>query len=147
MGIQLRQDDRCGLGTIMSSVLLTTRITLRFIVTGIVATATYFATTLLLMAQPFGVEPVIASVLAFATSILVSYAGHHRYTFERSGRHGFYFPRFVAVTTVLFVLSTLGMYVFTRVIHTDPVYVTIAITAAYPIASYLLNLFWVFRQP
>jgi putative flippase GtrA len=114
-------------------------------VTGIVATATYFAAALLLMAPPMRLEPVMASALASAISIAVSYAGHHSYTFERNGHHGVYLPRFIAVTVSLFLLSTLGMYVFTRAIPTDPFVVTIAITALYPVASYLLNLMWVFK--
>jgi putative flippase GtrA len=122
-----------------------TGVTLRFIVSGIAATATYLAVTLILMVPPLRLEPVLASALASGVSILVSYAGHHSYTFERKGRHGFYFPRFFIVTAFLFFLSTLGMYFFTRVIPTDPFYVTVAITAGYPIASYLLNLLWVFK--
>ena len=129
----------------MSDASFVTRVTLRFIVSGIAATASYLVITVLLMAPPLRLEPVLASALASGISILVSYAGHHSYTFERKGRHGFYFPRFIAVTVLLFLLSTMSMYVFTRVIPTDPVYVAIAVTVAYPIASYLLNLLWVFK--
>ena len=122
-----------------------TKVTLRFMATGIAATATYFALTLLLMAPPLRLEPVLASALGCGISILVSYLGHHSYTFERKGRHSFYVTRFIVVTTSLFLLSTLAMYVFTRMIPTDPLYVMFVVTAAYPIASYLLNLLWVFR--
>ena len=122
-----------------------TIVTLRFILSGIAATITYLAVTLLLVSSAVRLEPVIASALASGVSILVSYVGHHSYTFERSGQHGFYFPRFIIVTSVLFLLSTAGMYVFTRVIPTDPLYVVIVITAIYPVASYLLNLLWVFK--
>lgn len=118
---------------------------MRFLVTGIAATATYFVATLLLMASPTRFEPVVASAVASAISIAVSYAGHHRYTFERRGHHGFYLPRFIAVTVALFLLSTLGMYVFTVAIPTDPIFVAIVITATYPVASYVLNLMWVFK--
>ncbi len=121
------------------------RVTLRFVVTGVAATATYLALTVLLMARPLGLEPVVASAVASLVSILVSYAGHHRYTFERRGRHDFYFPRFAAVTAALFALSTAAMYVFTRVVPADPDVVATAIALAYPPASYLLNLLWVFR--
>jgi hypothetical protein len=48
-------------------------------------------------------------------------------------------------TGVLFLMSTLAMFVFTHVTPVNPLYVTIAITIAYPIASYLLNLLWVFK--
>ena len=78
--------------------------------------------------------------MASAISIAVSYAGHHRYTFERRGHHGFYLPRFIAVTVALFLLSTLGMYVFTVAIPTDPIFVAIVITATYPVASYVSTL-------
>lgn len=112
---------------------------------GIAATATYLVATLLLLSPSLRVEPVLASALASGISTLVSYAGHHSYTFERTGDHGFYFPRFIAVTVSLFLLSTMGMYFFTHVIPTDPSYVAIAITVTYPVASYLLNLLWVFK--
>ncbi len=119
--------------------------TLRFALVGVAATATYFAVALLLIGSRASFDPVLASALASGTAILVSYAGHHRYTFARKGRHGFYFPRFVAITGALFVLSTVAMYVFTRMFPMDPRYVAGAITLCYPIASYVLNFLWVFK--
>jgi putative flippase GtrA len=115
------------------------------VLTGIASTATYFAVSLMLIAPPVMLDPVLASAGAFGISLVVSYLGHHRYTFEREGRHGFYLPRFITVTVLLFVSSTLAMFIFTHVVATEPLYVTIAITLTYPIASYVLNLLWVFK--
>lgn len=119
--------------------------TLRFALVGVAATATYFAVAMLLIGSRAGFDPVLASALASGTATLVSYAGHHRYTFVRKGRHRFYFPRFVAITGALFLLSTMAMYVFTHMIPIDPRYVAGAITVSYPIASYVLNFLWVFK--
>jgi putative flippase GtrA len=132
-------------GAALSNESAVTRVTLRFILIGIGATATYFGITVLLISSPIQLEPVLASAIASTVSILVSYIGHHRYTFNRQGRHDFHFPRFIAVTTFLFLSSTMAMYVYSHVVPTEPLYVASAIAVAYPIASYLLNLLWVFK--
>ena len=83
--------------------------TSRFAVVGLVATGVYFGITAGLGSRVVGMEPVTASTLGFLVSVLVSYLGHHRFTFRVSGRHGFYLPRFLFVTLSLFFLSTLAM--------------------------------------
>jgi len=49
------------------------------------------------------------------------------------------------VTALLFALSTSVMFVFTRLLPADPNMVAMGIAVAYPLASYLLNLLWVFK--
>ena len=46
-----------------------------------------------------------ANAVAFLVALVVSYFGHHRWTFDREGRHAEHFPRFVATAILGFILN------------------------------------------
>jgi putative flippase GtrA len=54
---------------------------------------------------------VMASVVGFACGTVVNYALQHRFVFSRSGGHGWYFPRYVAVTLITMMLNTIVFWV------------------------------------
>lgn len=118
----------------------------RFIVVGLIATGVYFGSTVALGSSRVGLSPVTANTIGFVISILVSYFGHHFYTFRVSGRHDFYFPRFLFVTLTLFGLSTVATKVLTETFGVSHVLVTAGIALAYPPSSYLLNFLWTFKS-
>ena len=118
----------------------------RFGVIGLLATATYFLTTVVLGNSPINMEPIAANTIGFAFSVVVSYVGHHQFTFRVDGAHGYYFPRFISVTVVLFLLSTAAVAVFRDVLGYNHTLITAAIAVSYPIASYALNFLWAFAR-
>src|SRR5579872_1829212 len=89
----------------------------RFGVVGVAATVTYLGFVNGL-AVPLGpLSAFHAHLVALSASIVVSYAGHHGYTFRRKGRHGFYFRRFAAITAMLFVLAGIVAFACERYLH------------------------------
>ncbi len=118
----------------------------RFGAIGALATLLYFMVTAALGQPAIGIEPITAHVLGTAASILVSYFGHHRFTFQMQGAHDFHFPRFLTVTAALFVLSTAVMAIGRYGLTLNHTLVTAAIAIGYPIASYVLNRLWTFAR-
>lgn len=118
----------------------------RFGMVGVLSTLVYFVTASLLGRPPIGVNPVVANTLGVAVSLLVSYVGHHQYTFKVQDGHRRYLPRFLVVTAGLFVLSSAATAIASYVWLFDHVAVTACITVCYPIASYLLNSLWTFSH-
>jgi putative flippase GtrA len=118
---------------------------LRFGAVGITSTVTYFAVTAIAGNAPFLLDPVLANVLGFCVSILVSYLGHHAFTFKIKGTHGVYAPRFLASTAMLFVLATGMMAALRYWLQLDHTLSTAAVAVTYPIASYALNALWAFN--
>jgi putative flippase GtrA len=118
----------------------------RFGAVGLIATVSYFAITAGLGHSAIGFDPVVAHVLGTSASLLVSYAGHHRFTFRADGAHAFYLPRFLLVTGILFLLSTAAMAFGRYGLGLDHTLVTAGIAVGYPIMSYLLNALWTFAR-
>jgi putative flippase GtrA len=73
---------------------------LRFAAVGITSTLIYFlvAASLNLIAA---INPVVVNTSAVVVSVLVSYAGHHKFTYGLNGRHVSHFRRFVTVSVLL----------------------------------------------
>ena len=122
----------------------------RFGIVGISATLTYLVLANLL-AVPLGPMTAFhAHVAAICCSILVSYTGHHAFTFARKGRHGFYFGRFAAITALLFVLTSALAYAMDADLHLPALVISIAVTVLYMAASFVLHSLWTFvaeREP
>jgi putative flippase GtrA len=118
---------------------------LRFIVVGLAATVTYAVCAIALNRSLGELGAVKIHLIAFAVSLLVSYLGHHQFTFSLRGRHEFYLPRFVFVTACLLLASTAMTYVCDRVLRFDATAIAVGVSIFYPIASYLANLLWTFR--
>ena len=118
----------------------------RFGIVGAAATFVYFAITAGLGRPPIEMEPIAANAVGVAASLLVSYFGHHRYTFRALGNHERYLPRFLTVTAGLFLLSTAAMAIARYVWRLDHIVVTAFIAVGYPVLSYILNLLWTFSH-
>ncbi|WP_445492884.1 GtrA family protein [Rhodopseudomonas sp. RCAM05734] len=118
----------------------------RFGIVGIIATLLYFVTTTMLGRPPIGMDPVAANTVGVAVSLLFSYLGHHRYTFEVSGGHRQSLPRFLVVSASLFVLSSAAMAAARYAWGYDHLIVTACITVCYPVMSYIINSAWTFAE-
>jgi len=117
----------------------------RYATVGIAATATYLA-VFNLVAAPLGPgRPFTGHLAGLCLSILVSYTGHHAYTFRRSGLHGRYFARFVVITAALSVLSSAAAFACDRTGYSAAA-ISLLVTMVYPAGSYLLNTLWTFAE-
>jgi putative flippase GtrA len=118
----------------------------RFGAVGMAATISYFGIAAWLGHPRVGLDPIFAHVLGVGTSLVVSYVGHHRFTFRAEGAHDFYLPRFLLVTGVLFLLSTAAMAFGRYGLGLNHTLVTAGIAVGYPIMSYLFNALWTFAR-
>lgn len=120
---------------------------LRFGVVGIVATAVYFFIAILLPpASSFVIRPSAASLVASFVSVLVSYLGHHSFTFTKIGDHSFYLPRFLVISLILSLAAALGTHVLTELLHVGYRYAAAGVAVAYPVASFILSRVVVFKD-
>jgi putative flippase GtrA len=77
----------------------------RYGISGGAAVGVHLA-VLVLLVELAGSAAVIASLVGFVCGTIVNYALQHRFVFSRSGGHGCYFPRYVAVTAITMMLNT-----------------------------------------
>jgi putative flippase GtrA len=77
----------------------------RYGISGGAAVGVHLA-VLVLLVELAGTGAVIASLVGFACGTIVNYALQHRFVFSRSGGHGWYFPRYLAVTAIAMMLNT-----------------------------------------
>jgi putative flippase GtrA len=128
-----------------------TRRAIEIIVFGLVgatATAIYFGVAIVLYAiPPFDTHPASAAFIASVASVLWSYAGHHHFTFRKTGSHHFYLPRFLAISIVLSTMAVCGVYFAIHSFGVDYQAAIFGVTVSYPLASFVLNREWVFRVP
>ena len=88
---------------------------LRYGLSGSAAALTHLA-ILALLVELAASPPVLASVAGFAGATVVNYTLQHRFVFGRSSGHGWYFPRYVAVTMLTMGLNTLLFWFLTAAV-------------------------------
>jgi putative flippase GtrA len=127
-----------------------TRRALELLVFGLVgasATTVYFGVAnILYRVPPLHGHPASAAFVASVASVLWSYAGHHRFTFRKTGSHHFYLPRFVGISLMLSAMAVCGTYFATESYGVDYQLATLGVTISYPLASFALNRSWVFVE-
>ena len=118
---------------------------LRFGLVGGLATLTYLAVSIGAV-QLLDVRPSIASIAAIACGFVVSYTGHHQFTFRLTGRHHVHLPRFgVMQTTIFVVLGGLSTYLLEHKVA-DPTLVSILVAVSWPLISFVVAQLWVFKR-
>jgi putative flippase GtrA len=118
---------------------------LRFVVIGGLSTLTYLLISIGLV-KALGVRPSIASILAILCGFVVSYVGHHQFTFRMTGRHAVHLPRFGAMQATIFtVLGSLSTFILEHHLA-DPTMTSLGIAAAWPPISFLISRLWVFKH-
>jgi putative flippase GtrA len=118
----------------------------RFGLVGTLATATYFLLMLLLIDVLHSAVR-WAHVAALGAGLLVSYAGHHSFTFERRRDHLRYFTRFCIVSAILFLVSSLFVWEVTAKAAMSAEMAAAVVTVAYPPLSLVLHWALTFRPP
>lgn len=118
----------------------------RFSVVGALATGIYVLAALIAV-EIIGLTPIIGATIGFCASFLVSYIGHLRFTFAAPGRYRDYVLKFGVSSLASFLISTLAMWVFTKLLMMDYRIALVGVAVIIPICSYLVSRFWVFLHP
>jgi len=117
----------------------------RFAGIGALATIVHVVTALL-AAELFRLAPQAANGSGFAVAVTLSYFGHGKITFGASLEHRFHAPRFLAVSTFGWAISS----AITEVISVRlgaPLAIAMGVVAlAVPAATFLVCKFWVFSE-
>jgi putative flippase GtrA len=118
----------------------------RFSLVGAAATATYLVVANL-VAMPLGpLSPFVAHLAGLGCSVLVSYGGHHAFTFRRVGAHVHYARRFAVITAILVTLTSLFAFVCDRALGLPAIAISVMVTVLYPAGSYVLHSLWTFAE-
>jgi putative flippase GtrA len=118
----------------------------RFSLVGAIATAVYLLAALVAV-ELLGAGPIAGATAGFCASFAVSYVGHFHFTFAVPGRYRDYVLRFAISSVASFLVSTLVMWLATKLLQMDYRIALIAIAIIIPVCSYLVNRFWVFLHP
>ncbi|GAM98686.1 hypothetical protein U91I_02321 [alpha proteobacterium U9-1i] len=86
----------------------------RFLIVGAIATSAHY-TVLIVLREVFGVDPVIGTVIGYATGTIVSYLLNRRFTFETRPAFGRGLAKFVLVNVVGAGLNAMIVWLATSV--------------------------------
>jgi len=117
----------------------------RFAIAGL--GVTLFSTLVYLtFAYPFHLKPMLANALSYCFGFVASYAAHSRWSFRsREGDDAFVILRFLAASGLAFALNSLWVWLATGLFHLPALAPVPAMMFATPLASFVLNRYWVFR--
>ena len=118
----------------------------RFSVVGVLAIGVYIIAAMIAV-EAAGVAPVVGSIVGYCASFLVSYIGHLRFTFAVPGRYRDYVLKAIVGSAAAFFVSTVVMWMATKILRIDFRVALVAVAIIVPICSYLVNRFWVFLHP
>lgn len=110
---------------------------------GLAATVIH-TVVLLFLVEKLGVGPVLASVPAFLTALLISFLINHHWTFVAKGAYGRYFSRYAAVSAAGLILNIAIMYGTVSLMHKPYVIGLGAVIILVPLFSFLLQRYWTF---
>lgn len=109
---------------------------------GIVATLAHVTAAYLLRVQ-FAADPYLANLVGFLLALSISFAGNARFTFYYKGAISSALVRFLALSSVSLVITTLVMAWVVRNHLPMEIYVLVVVMTVPPV-TYLLARFWVF---
>ena len=118
---------------------------IRFALTGGLATLTHLAVALLLIRA--GVAPLVSNALAFVTAFMVSFWGHHLFSFAGHGAAvGQAFRRFLIVSGVGFLTNETVLFLLLKRVPDYPSAALLASTAVAAVLTFVLSRQWAFRR-
>lgn len=114
-----------------------------FIIIGLMSTATYYL--IAVGSARAGLSVSIAHITGLSISLVVSYLGQKKFTFDAHGKHRRYGPRFLAATGLI-VLLQFALVMLLASFGLTPAVIFLASSIFYPVASFILHWGWTFRQ-
>lgn len=118
------------------------RTLVRFVVMGLVSTATYFLTAL--GATRLGASVEHAHIIGLGISLAVSYYGQKVFTFRIDGNHKRHGPRFLIATGIIILMQFI-LVIALKQLGLTPVWIFLTSSAFYPVASLIIHWSWTFR--
>jgi putative flippase GtrA len=98
-----------------------------------------------LLVERFALQPVAASTLGFAASVVVSYLLQACWVFDTGRPFRTTFPRFVAVVLIGLALNGSIMWVGTEALTQHYLVPQLVALVLVPLSNYTLNSLWTFR--
>nr|WP_255435617.1 GtrA family protein [Paracoccus sp. S1E-3] len=112
--------------------------------TGGAATLTHLVVALLLIRA--GTPPLIGNALAFASAFMVSFWGHHRFSFAGHGAAvGLAFRRFLIVSGLGFVTNETVLFLLLQRLPRHPSVALLVSTAVAALLTFALSRHWAFQ--
>ena len=112
---------------------------------GLSATSIH-AAMLFFLVEKWGVGPVLASVPAFLTALVVSFLINHHWTFVVKGGYGRYFSKYAAISVAGLILNIAIMYGTVSLMHQSYVVGLWVVIILVPLFSFLLQRYWTFSD-
>ena len=94
---------------------------------------------------PFGLQPLVANVIGFATAFCVSYTGHRNWTFASAQAHATTLGRFLLVALASFALNELLYSLLLRYTTLDYRTALAIVLIAVAGLTFVLSRWWAFR--
>ena len=117
-----------------------------FVVVGITATACHAGVTLAVN-RLFGLGPMTASVVGYASSVSISYLGNAWLTFRRPVMHGPQVLRFAVISLAGFALNQAIVFVCTHMLGWPLKWALIPVVLLVPTSTFVMAKLWAFRSP
>ncbi|WLD93928.1 GtrA family protein [Alkalihalobacillus sp. AL-G] len=115
-------------------------------VIGVIGTIVHFS-TLILLVELFGVDPVIGSLAGFILTVILSFLLNKTYTFKVRNRNNMIlFIKYGVVSVVGFVMNYLIMYLTVDIYSLHYAIGQAMVVICIPITNFLLNNYWTFQQ-
>jgi putative flippase GtrA len=112
---------------------------------GLSATAIHIA-MLFFLVEKLGLGPVLASIPAFLTALVISFLINHHWTFVVKGAYGRYFSRYAAVSVAGLALNIAIMYGTVSLMHQSYVVGLAVVIVLVPSISFMLQRYWTFSD-
>ena len=97
-----------------------------------------------LLAETFGLSPVIASTIGYTISAIANYSLNRHFTFKSSRAHTEAFPRFVAVATIGVFFNGIVLTYFQKTFDLHYFLAQLAATLIVLLWNFLANRIWTF---
>lgn len=117
----------------------------KFGVVGLTATAIH-TVVLLFLVEKLEVGPVLASVPAFLTALVISFLINHHWTFLAKGTYSRYFSRYAVVSAAGLILNIAIMYGTVSLMHKPYIVGLGMVIVLVPLFSFLLQRCWTFGR-
>lgn len=117
----------------------------RYGIAGLVATAIYFASVMLLV-ERLRLAPVTAAIVATVIVIVSSYVINRAFVFDTDRSHGSAFVRFVAASLLGIAVNAALMHLATAVLRWPYIAGAALSTAVVPAMNFFVNYRWAFRR-
>ena len=117
---------------------------LRFGIVGILATLVHYGTLTSLLSYA-GMGPVPSNFIAYGLAVVVSFVGHHYWTYRARGPVIVSFVKFLSASFAAFLVSTLLLVALLHVQTPKPIAAFLAV-AIVPVITFVAFRLWVFRQ-